>query len=122
MIKLLLVLFRYLIEHPEYMVDGLSMAQFSFQIPRPLQENYVRKRPAAPRLTAADHASRTLEPTEGEYLLALYILCINCLSELLTLYSVRSNAVSVCICQFAFNTLDCFSNTCFLRFKTLCFE
>ncbi|KAL6189288.1 hypothetical protein ACLB2K_040677 [Fragaria x ananassa] len=56
---------KYLIEHPEYMVDGLSMAQFSFQIPRPLQENYVRKRPAAPRLTAADHASRTLEPTEA---------------------------------------------------------
>ncbi|PRQ37018.1 putative transcription factor & chromatin remodeling CW-Zn family [Rosa chinensis] len=56
---------KYLIEHPEYMVDGLSMAQFSFQIPRPLQENYVRKRPAAPRLTAAAHASRTLEPTEA---------------------------------------------------------
>ncbi|XP_050373080.1 methyl-CpG-binding domain-containing protein 2 [Argentina anserina] len=54
---------KYLIEHPEYMVDGLSMAQFSFQIPRPLQENYVRKRPAAPRLTASPHGSRTLDPT-----------------------------------------------------------
>ncbi|KAK9931555.1 hypothetical protein M0R45_018828 [Rubus argutus] len=56
---------KYLIEHPEYMVDGLSMSQFSFQIPRPLQENYVRKRPAAPRLTAAAHAGRHLEPTEA---------------------------------------------------------
>ncbi|PSS36366.1 Methyl-CpG-binding domain-containing protein [Actinidia chinensis var. chinensis] len=43
---------RYLLEHPEYMEAGVTMSQFSFQIPRPLQENYVRKRPAAPRLTA----------------------------------------------------------------------
>ncbi|KAK9931564.1 hypothetical protein M0R45_018836 [Rubus argutus] len=56
---------KYLIEHPEYMVDGLSMPQFSFQIPRPLQENYVRKRPAAPHLTAAAHPSRPHESTEA---------------------------------------------------------
>ncbi|KAI3443458.1 hypothetical protein Pfo_000123 [Paulownia fortunei] len=37
---------RYLYEHPEYMKEGVSLSQFSFQIPRPLQENYVRKRPA----------------------------------------------------------------------------
>uniref|UniRef100_A0A5B6ZDZ4 Putative methyl-CpG-binding domain-containing protein 2 n=1 Tax=Davidia involucrata TaxID=16924 RepID=A0A5B6ZDZ4_DAVIN len=37
---------KYLLEHPEYMAEGVTMSQFSFQIPRPLQENYVRKRPA----------------------------------------------------------------------------
>ncbi|KAK9931557.1 hypothetical protein M0R45_018830 [Rubus argutus] len=59
---------KYVIEHPEYMVDGLSMSQFSFQILRPLQENYVRKRPAAPRLTAAAHAGRPLEATEANHI------------------------------------------------------
>ncbi|KAA8535853.1 hypothetical protein F0562_030827 [Nyssa sinensis] len=47
---------RYLLEHPEYLAEGVTMSQFSFQIPRPLQENYVRKRPA--RLTGL------LEPSE----------------------------------------------------------
>ncbi|KAL3534968.1 hypothetical protein ACH5RR_003429 [Cinchona calisaya] len=36
---------RYLEEHPEYREGGVTLARFSFQIPRPLQENYVRKRP-----------------------------------------------------------------------------
>lgn len=52
------------------MVEGLTMSQFSFQIPKPLQENYVRKRPA--RVTAGSHhditssaMSRPLEPGEG---------------------------------------------------------
>ncbi|CAA6672120.1 unnamed protein product [Spirodela intermedia] len=35
---------KYLLEHPEYVDQGVKMSQFSFQIPRPLQENYVRKR------------------------------------------------------------------------------
>ncbi|XP_038700058.1 methyl-CpG-binding domain-containing protein 2-like isoform X2 [Tripterygium wilfordii] len=35
---------RYLMEHPEYMTDGVTLSQFSFQTPKPLQENYVRKR------------------------------------------------------------------------------
>ncbi|GMP47210.1 hypothetical protein CsSME_00015069 [Camellia sinensis var. sinensis] len=35
------------------MEAGVTMSQFSFQIPRPLQENYVRKRPAPVRLIAA---------------------------------------------------------------------
>ncbi|KAK6147473.1 hypothetical protein DH2020_018385 [Rehmannia glutinosa] len=39
---------KYLYEHPEYMNEGVSLSQFSFQIPKPLQENYVRKRPARP--------------------------------------------------------------------------
>ncbi|XP_039071857.1 methyl-CpG-binding domain-containing protein 2-like isoform X3 [Hibiscus syriacus] len=36
---------RYLIEHPEY-ATGVNLSRFSFQIPKPLQEDYVRKRPA----------------------------------------------------------------------------
>ncbi|KAK4354074.1 hypothetical protein RND71_026268 [Anisodus tanguticus] len=40
----------YLQEHPEYVTQGVSMSQFSFQIPRPLQENYVKKRPYRPAL------------------------------------------------------------------------
>lgn len=36
---------NYLAEHPEYTDKGVKMSQFSFQIPKPLQEDYVRKRP-----------------------------------------------------------------------------
>lgn len=51
------------------------MSQFSFQIPRPLQENYVRKRSA--RLSnACDGArvgsSRAAEPAEGKHIAASY--------------------------------------------------
>ncbi|KAL8488284.1 hypothetical protein ACS0TY_024526 [Phlomoides rotata] len=35
---------KYLDEHPQYNDDGVSLSKFSFQIPKPLQENYVRKR------------------------------------------------------------------------------
>ncbi|MQL85615.1 hypothetical protein Taro_018135, partial [Colocasia esculenta] len=35
---------KYLLEHPEYVIGGVKLSQFSFQSPRPLQENYVRKR------------------------------------------------------------------------------
>jgi hypothetical protein len=34
---------RFLAEHPEYS-EGISMSQFSFQIPKPLQKDYVRQR------------------------------------------------------------------------------
>ncbi|KAL3623518.1 methyl-CpG-binding domain-containing protein [Castilleja foliolosa] len=37
---------RYLNEHPKYIEGGVSLSRFSFQTPRPLRENYVRKRPA----------------------------------------------------------------------------
>ncbi|RWW78460.1 hypothetical protein BHE74_00013327, partial [Ensete ventricosum] len=47
---------RYLLEHPEYARQGVTLSKFSFQSPRSLQENYVRKRP--PRVT-------NLEPEEG---------------------------------------------------------
>lgn len=36
---------RFLLEHPDE-AAGVDMSQFSFQTPKPLQENYVRKRPA----------------------------------------------------------------------------
>jgi len=39
---------KYLLEHTEYVDAGVSISQFSFQIPRPLQQNYVRKRPTPP--------------------------------------------------------------------------
>lgn len=39
---------RYLNEHPKCVEEGVRLSQFSFQIPRPLQENYVRKRTARP--------------------------------------------------------------------------
>ncbi|CAN8232532.1 unnamed protein product [Cochlearia groenlandica] len=36
---------KYLDENPEYVRAGVKLSQFSFQIPKPLEENYVRKRP-----------------------------------------------------------------------------
>ncbi|XWS52317.1 hypothetical protein CRYUN_Cryun11dG0057700 [Craigia yunnanensis] len=53
---------KYLIEHPEYATEGVSLSRFSFQIPKPLQEDYVRKRPA--RITASHDNARPLEPGE----------------------------------------------------------
>ncbi|KAJ7973691.1 Methyl-CpG-binding domain-containing protein [Quillaja saponaria] len=53
---------KYLLEHPDYIRDGVTLSRFSFQIPKPLQENYVRKRPA--RLTAPYDGTRPLEPVE----------------------------------------------------------
>ena len=49
--------------NPKYVQEGVKLSQFSFQIPRPLQENYVRKRTA--RLTASCGDTRPLEPSEG---------------------------------------------------------
>ncbi|THU57599.1 hypothetical protein C4D60_Mb03t05210 [Musa balbisiana] len=58
---------RYLLEHPEYARQGVTLSKFSFQSPRSLQENYVRKRP--PRVTNPCDGGdmilpRTLEPEE----------------------------------------------------------
>ncbi|XP_065847108.1 methyl-CpG-binding domain-containing protein 2 [Euphorbia lathyris] len=47
---------KYLTDHPEYQEDGVTISRFSFQIPKPLQENYVRKR----------QANQTTLPLEGE--------------------------------------------------------
>ncbi|XP_047332434.1 methyl-CpG-binding domain-containing protein 2-like [Impatiens glandulifera] len=51
---------RFLLEHPEYVEAGVKLSQFSFQVPRPLQENYVRKRPA--RLSAPIDESSNAKP------------------------------------------------------------
>ncbi|KAL2553882.1 Methyl-CpG-binding domain-containing protein 2 [Forsythia ovata] len=57
---------RYLNEHPEYKEEGVSLSQFSFQIPRPLQQNYVSKRPrAAPSYDVNDQGMpECLEPSK----------------------------------------------------------
>lgn len=38
---------RFLIENPEYLEAGVNLSQFSYQIPKPLYEGYVRKRSAS---------------------------------------------------------------------------
>lgn len=35
---------RFLAEHPQYLNDGVSLSQFSFVIPRPLGQGYVRRK------------------------------------------------------------------------------
>lgn len=57
---------RYLLEHPDD-AEGVALSQFSFQTPRPLQENYVKKRPA--RSASLDGSALQMpgdfEPSEG---------------------------------------------------------
>ncbi|XP_057768454.1 methyl-CpG-binding domain-containing protein 2-like isoform X2 [Salvia miltiorrhiza] len=62
---------RYLDKHPEYMSEGVSLSRFSFKIPKPLQENYVRKRPAPARPALQNDAGdlgnqRYLPPSEDD--------------------------------------------------------
>lgn len=38
---------RFLIENPEYLEAGVNLSQFSYQIPKPLYDGYVRKRSAS---------------------------------------------------------------------------
>ncbi|KAI3416731.1 uncharacterized protein J3R85_015187 [Psidium guajava] len=54
---------KYLLEHPEFTRDGVTLSQFSFQIPRPLHDNYVRKRPA--RAPATCDGGGLVEPGEA---------------------------------------------------------
>lgn len=68
---------RYLAEHPECITDGVTMSQFSFQIPRPLQENYVRKRHRVP-VSYDDY--RPFDAGEGIYPILLGQLKILMLS------------------------------------------
>lgn len=73
---------RYLLEHPEYATEGVKLSQFSFQIPRPLQENYVRKRTIPignPNEMTRSGLSRPLEPAEGIYV----VTCTCSVSRLL---------------------------------------
>ena len=58
---------RYLEENPVYKEQGVSLSQFSFQIPRPLHENYLRKR-SKPTSDAGDLGmSRFPYPSEGNF-------------------------------------------------------
>ncbi|KAI3754803.1 hypothetical protein L1987_54594 [Smallanthus sonchifolius] len=52
---------RYFDSHPEH-AQGIGLGRFSFQIPRPLRENYVKKRPTM----AAPKTPDTLEPSPVE--------------------------------------------------------
>ncbi|CAN6445188.1 unnamed protein product [Victoria cruziana] len=38
---------KFLLSHPEYMEAGVNLSQFSYQIPKPLNDGYVRKRSSA---------------------------------------------------------------------------
>ncbi|XP_047946389.1 methyl-CpG-binding domain-containing protein 2-like [Salvia hispanica] len=59
---------RYLDKHPEYMTEEVSLSRFSFLIPKPIQKNYVRKRPVRPAFhnDAGDPGTQQyLPPSEG---------------------------------------------------------
>lgn len=53
---------KYLLDHPEFIRQGVTLSQFSFQTPKPLQENYVRKRTARETNLGT---SRPFEPREA---------------------------------------------------------
>ncbi|ONM28625.1 Serine/arginine-rich splicing factor SR45a [Zea mays] len=57
---------RFLQENPEYVAQGVTLAQFSFQIPIPLRQDYVKKKPKL--INASDEAStitsKSSEPDE----------------------------------------------------------
>ena len=57
---------NFLADHPEYMTEGVTLSRFSFQIPKPLQENYVRKRSSA-KLVEPERVSPLawLSPEDG---------------------------------------------------------
>lgn len=63
---------KYLDEHPEYITEDVKMQQFSFQIPKPLQEDYVRKRslratpPQVDPSPPPPHIAGLLESAEAE--------------------------------------------------------
>jgi len=54
---------RYLQDHQEYGAQGVTLSQFSFQIPRPLRQNYVKKRPK--NTSPSDEAAtKPVQPVE----------------------------------------------------------
>ncbi|XP_062194065.1 methyl-CpG-binding domain-containing protein 2-like [Phragmites australis] len=57
---------RYLQENPEYVAQGITLAQFSFQIPRPLRQGYVKKKAKliSPSDEASTITSKSLQPEE----------------------------------------------------------
>lgn len=52
---------KYILEHPD---AGLTTSQFSFLIPKPLKEDYVRKRPTTVMSSPGLSTLQPLEPTE----------------------------------------------------------
>ncbi|KAL6846840.1 hypothetical protein ACP4OV_024288 [Aristida adscensionis] len=57
---------KYLAENPEYAAQGVTLTQFSFQIPRPLRQDYVKKKPKLmnPGDDASTVTSKSLQPEE----------------------------------------------------------
>ncbi|CAL5001151.1 unnamed protein product [Urochloa decumbens] len=49
---------KYLADHPESVAQGVELSQFSFEMPTPLQKDYVRKR-SQKRQSDAPHTGRT---------------------------------------------------------------
>lgn len=58
---------RFLQENPEYVAQGVTLAQFSFQIPRPLRHDYVKKKPKLinPSDEASTITSKSFQAEEG---------------------------------------------------------
>ncbi|KAG0482512.1 hypothetical protein HPP92_010596 [Vanilla planifolia] len=55
---------KYLEEHPEYSTQGISLSQFSFQTPRPLQQNYVKKKGSRMQHPIAATGSALMAPPD----------------------------------------------------------
>jgi len=57
---------RFLQENPECVAQGVTLAQFSFQIPRPLRQDYVKKKPKLinPSDEASTIMSKSFQPEE----------------------------------------------------------
>lgn len=64
---------RFLNENPQYIMAGVTLSQFSFQIPKPLFDGYVRKRSSSntsdanrmKRMRAMSELERNLNATQG---------------------------------------------------------
>ncbi|KAI3454761.1 hypothetical protein Pfo_011424 [Paulownia fortunei] len=54
---------RYISEHPEYVQEGVSISQFSFQPPIPLDEKYIAKRASRALKTQNDSSGGPEAPT-----------------------------------------------------------
>uniref|UniRef100_A0A0A9DN22 MBD domain-containing protein n=1 Tax=Arundo donax TaxID=35708 RepID=A0A0A9DN22_ARUDO len=57
---------RYLQENPKYVAQGITLAQFSFQIPRPLRQDYIKKKAKliSPSDEASTITSKSIQPEE----------------------------------------------------------
>ncbi|CAO2173410.1 unnamed protein product [Urochloa humidicola] len=54
---------KYLKDHPEFVAQGVELSQFSFEMPAPLQKDYVIKRSQKSR-SDAPHTGKLLQPDE----------------------------------------------------------